>query len=122
MIDIEFTEDTMLVHLKGLDGALAGRGHLEIPLAHITGVIVHPAAVGETFKRLWAGVRFGTHIPGVLLAGTFYQQSEKNFWDVHHPEHAIIISLIDEEYKKLVIEVKDPQAIANAIESRIKAE
>jgi hypothetical protein len=30
------------------------------------------------------------------------------FWDVRHPERAIIVSLQHERYKKLIIEVEDP--------------
>ena len=26
------------------------------------------------------------HLPGVITAGTFYQEGERVFWDVHDPE------------------------------------
>lgn len=119
MIDIELTEHTLVVHLKGLDVALALKGRLEVPLKHIVDVIVNPEEVSATFKHLWAGVRVGTHIPGVLLAGTFSQHDEKNFWDVHHPEHIIVISLADEQYNKLILEVADPQGVADTIKAKI---
>jgi hypothetical protein len=30
------------------------------------------------------------------------------FWDVRHPERAIIVSLQHERFKKLIVEVADP--------------
>jgi len=29
-------------------------------------------------------------VPGVITAGTFYQDGKRVFWDVHHPEKAIV--------------------------------
>jgi hypothetical protein len=32
------------------------------------------------------------------------------FWDVHDPEKTVVIRLKDERYRRLVIEVEDPEA------------
>ena len=47
-------------------------------------------------------------MPGLFAAGTFYYHGELVFWDVRHPEQAIIVSLQHERYKKLIVEVADP--------------
>jgi hypothetical protein len=54
-------------------------------------------------------------VPGVVTAGTFYQEGEHVFWDVHDPEKSVVIQLRDERYARLVIEVEDPPATAAAI-------
>jgi hypothetical protein len=54
-------------------------------------------------------------MPGVITAGTFYQEGERVFWDVHDPEKTVVIRLKDERYAQLVIEVEDPPATIAAI-------
>lgn len=54
-------------------------------------------------------------MPGVLSAGTFHQGGERLFWDVHDPAEVIVIELADERFKRLVIEVDDPEATVTAI-------
>jgi len=58
-------------------------------------------------------------VPGVITAGTFYQDGKRVFWDVHHPERTIVIDLHDEHYNQLVIEVADPQAAINLIQTAL---
>jgi hypothetical protein len=52
----------------------------------------------------------GTNIPGLITAGTFYQDGKRIFWDVHNPENTIVISLHDERYNELIVEVADTEA------------
>ena len=61
----------------------------------------------------------GTNVPGVITAGTFHEHGERVFWDVHHPERAIALSLRDESYAKLVIEVDDPETTIAAVEAAL---
>jgi hypothetical protein len=53
----------------------------------------------------------GTHVPGIIAAGTFLQQDKRIFWDVRHAENALIIELEHDEYDQLIIEVEDPAAV-----------
>ena len=55
----------------------------------------------------------------MITAGTFYQEGERVFWDVHDPEKSVVIRLRDERYARLVIEVEDPSATAAAIQKAI---
>jgi hypothetical protein len=61
----------------------------------------------------------GTHVPGVITAGRFFQHGDRVFWDVHDPEKTIVIGLADERYARLVIEVEDPPATVAAIEEAV---
>jgi len=66
------------------------------------------------------GIRMpGTNVPGVITAGTFYQDGKRVFWDVHHPEKTINIDLHDERYNELVVEVADPDAAVKLIQNAL---
>ena len=52
----------------------------------------------------------GIWVPGSITAGTYYQEGELAFWDVHDPGKTVVIRLQDERYRRLVIEVEDPEA------------
>ena len=58
-------------------------------------------------------------MPGVITAGTFYQDGKRVFWDVHNPEKTIVIDLHDERYNQLIVEVADPQAAVSLIHSAL---
>jgi hypothetical protein len=113
---VELTHDSILVHVTGADRIFALKSELAIPLEHVQG-----AAKAEEEAHGWYhGVRApGTNVPGVITAGTFHQHGESVFWDVHRPERAVAISLRDESYGKLVIEVEDPDATVLAIEAAV---
>jgi hypothetical protein len=118
MAEIELTPQTLIVHITGADRLWALKSRLEIPLAHVTGA--HPATDDA---RAWMhGIRVGgTHVPGVLSAGRFYQHGDLVFWDVHDPDKAIAIGLADERYARLVVEVADPAATLDALTRAIQA-
>jgi hypothetical protein len=92
------------------------RSRLEIPLAHITGVEVNP----DQARRWWHGVKLlGTQGGKVFVAGTFYYHGEMVFWDLNDPAKSIIVSLADETYKKLIVEVADPAAAVGMLKSAV---
>ena len=114
MAEIELSADSLVVHVNGADRIFALKSELTIPLEHVLGA----AKDEEEARRWYHGVRApGTSVPGVIKAGTFHQNGERAFWDVHHPERAIALSLRDESYAKLVVEVEDPDATILAIEA-----
>jgi hypothetical protein len=114
--EVELAEDTMSINVRGMDRLWALRSRLEIPLSHVSGA----EAAQEAARSWWQGIRSGgTHVPGVITAGTFHQEGERVFWDVHDPEKAIVIRLRDERYARLVIEVEDPPATVAAIQEAI---
>jgi hypothetical protein len=116
MARIELQGDRLVVHVTGADRVFALKSELAIPLEHVTGV-----ARDEEEARTWYhGVRApGTNLPGVITAGTFHEHGERVFWDVHHPERAIALSLRDERYAKLVVEVDDPDGAIRAISAAL---
>ena len=68
----------------------------------------------------WHGLRMsGTNIPGVLTAGTFYQDGKRVFWDVHNPDKTVVLELKDERYNELIVEVADPNAAVELVKSAL---
>ena len=85
-------------------------------LAHVAGA----EAGTEPVRGWWLGIRSGgTHVPGVITAGTFHGEDERVFWDVRDAEKTVVIRLKDERYSRLVTEVEDPPATVAAIRERL---
>ena len=112
MVDITLANGRVHFVVHGWDKLWALRSQLEIPLDHILSVRADP----EPARGWWHGLRLpGTQIPGLLTAGTFYQDGEWVFYDVHDPEGTIVLELDHEHYKRLVIEVADPAAAVSLL-------
>ena len=116
MVDLSVAEGKLTLHVRGTDKILAFKSTLEIPLIHIAGVRADP----EVARGWWHGIRMpGTNVPGVITAGTFYQDGKRVFWDVHHPEKTIVIDLHDERFNALIVEVADPEAAVKLIRNAL---
>jgi hypothetical protein len=113
MVSLSVREDVLRLEVKGLDKLWAMRSRLDIPLSSVAGVRADPALA----RGVWKGVSApGTHIPGIITAGTFYRDDKKIFWDVHDPQRTIIIDLVGQRYDQLIIEVLDPAAAVELVE------
>ena len=116
MVDLSVAAGKLTLHVRGADKLWAFKSSLEIPLVHIAGVRRDP----EVARGWWHGIRMpGTNVPGVITAGTFYQDGKRIFWDVHHPEKTIVIDLHDERYNELVVEVDDPDAAVELVKAAL---
>jgi hypothetical protein len=116
MVDLAIGEGKLTLRVQGADKLWAFKSTLEIPLVHIAGVRADP----EIARGWWHGVRMpGTNIPGVITAGTFYQDGKRIFWDVHNPANTVVITLRDERYDELVVEVSDPPAALKMIQDTL---
>jgi hypothetical protein len=93
------------------------RSRLEIPVAHINGARVDTLPAWGWFQGLKLS---GTDLPNLFRAGTYYQDGGFVFWDVRHPEKTIVVDLSHETYRKLVIEVEDPEAAVALINNAVK--
>src|SRR5579859_4327540 len=116
MVRPEITADTLHLHVEGLDKLWAFKSELTIPLQHITSVRTDSQVTTKWLHGLkWPG----TSVPGVITAGTFYQDGKRIFWDVHHPDNTIVIDLHDERYNQLIVEVEDPQSAVKLIQDAL---
>jgi len=116
LVDLSIAEGKLTLHVRGADKLWAFRSTLEIPLVHIASVRADP----EAARGWYHGIRMpGTNVPGVITAGTFYQEGKRVFWDVHQPEKTIVIELHDERYNHLVVEVADPEEAVKLIQNAL---
>src|SRR5215467_7589979 len=119
MTEIELTPEMLIVHIKVIDRVFAFKSRLEIPLAHVTAAEVAP--IHEQGWESWNVLRApGTAFPGLIRAGSFLQQGEWVFWDVHNPKQALTIHLSDAQFAKLVVEVENTETVAGAINEAIR--
>lgn len=106
MVDVTVDGDRVVFDVKGLDKLWSLRSRVEIPLAHILEIEHDPESVG----RWWHGFKLaGAEMPGLFAMGTFYYHGELVFWDVRDPKQTIVVSLDHERYKKLIVEVAEPE-------------
>jgi hypothetical protein len=118
MVVISVRGDKLRLQVKGLDRLWAMRSRLDIPLGAVRAARVDP----EVARGLWKGVSApGTHIPGFIIAGTFYQDDKRIFWDVKDPEKTVVIELVGQRYDQLIVEVSDPQAAVALVEGAMVA-
>ncbi len=116
MINPTITDDTLLLEVEGIDKLWSLKGHLKIPLIHITGVRIDKDIAHEQLNGIKMG---GARIPNVIKAGTFWENGKTVYWDVHKPEEAVVIELSDEKYTELVIEVADPEKFVDDLKAKL---
>jgi hypothetical protein len=117
MVELSIRGDQLRLQVKGLDRLWAMRSRLEVPLASVRAVRVDPTVA----RGLWKGVSApGTHIPGLIIAGTFYQDDKRIFWDVHDPEGTVVIELAGHRYDQLIVQVQDPAAAVKLLEDAVQ--
>jgi hypothetical protein len=68
MTEVELTESTMIVHVRGADQFWALKSQLEIPLLHVVGAQVDPA-VGEHWGDLVKLTSKPLHVSSCTHAG-----------------------------------------------------
>jgi hypothetical protein len=112
MAQISIEGKDLVVEVQGMDKLWSLKSRITIPLAHVRGATSDPGVVGDG-QGLKLG---GSRIPGVIVAGTFRQDGEWVFWDVHDRAKAVVIELADETYARLVVEVADPRTTVELVE------
>lgn len=117
MITISKHENNFIFNVEGLHKLWAFKSQLTIPIQNV----IRAYQNKEALNGWWKGIRMpGTHVPGLITAGTFIQSGGKVFWDVVNKENAIIIDLEDEYYKKLIIQVENPEAAIDFINDTLE--
>lgn len=112
MVEIHANGDEIEVEVQGLHRLWALRRRIAFPRGAVRSVKPLPADALRGRKGLRVP---GTHVPGVIVAGTYYKDGERHFWDVRHADHAIEIELEGQRYRRLFVEVADPEAATKAL-------
>lgn len=90
-IELEWWEKILSIHRS-----------LRIPLSHITSV--DTCLPPYTWKEFRCP---GSHVPGLIKAGTYYTGRGKEFWCVTRGKGVLQIKLNGERFSRLVLGVKD---------------
>lgn len=117
MAHIELEADRVSVHMNPLDEVLSLHGTLHIPYSHIRSVASDPVP-----PTLYRGIRIGTNIPGVKVAGTFFAGDGMVFYDFHDPSRCLTFELAHQHYKRVVVQVdkdQDPAVCVRAITAHL---
>jgi len=126
MVDVAVKGRVLHLELQGWDKLWAFKGGFEIPLEHVQSASVVPGMTGlkELVQHLGVPIRApGTAVPGLIFAGSYYfLRGGWVFLDVHRPfNRMILIDLADEGYRKLVVDVQDPEAAVRLIQNAVSS-
>jgi hypothetical protein len=109
MVKIDFVEDKLIL-------LWSMKSQLSIPLSDVKDVFSDP----KTAHEWWKGMKeMGARIPGLIEAGTFYQQGKQVFWDVENPDQTIVLDLVHEHYQQIIIQVENPEEAIQQIKEAI---
>ncbi len=117
MARVELEADRLSVHLNPVDEILALHGSLHIPYTHIRSAVCEPVV-----PAWYRGFRIGINVPGVKVAGTFYNGDGVVFYDFHDPARCLTLELQHGIYRHVVVEVnrdQDPVKLAEQIGARL---
>ena len=121
MANLTIDGDDLLVTLPGWDALWAMKRELRVPLRAVVGVR-HDPVLASQWPR---GLRVpGSHLPGLLTAGSYWQPGRPgtwSFWSVRHPRQAIVVDLDAGHYRRLVLEVADPDAAVRLVDGAARA-
>lgn len=112
MVTVQREHDKIIFKVEGWDKIFAFKSNLEIPVANITAAYADPDIQMNFLDSLKL---LGTNIPQLFRAGTFYQHKEIIFWDVRNTKNVIVVELEHEHFKKLIIEVENPEQAVHII-------
>lgn len=113
---IELTERELVVHLGFWEALAAFHRSIRIPLANIRG-----ATDDDGYSGADMGLRApGTYLSGVIAAGTYYKQGDKQFVYVRRRTHPVVIELANERWARIVIGVADARAAALRINAALE--
>jgi len=112
---LELTSRELIVHLTAWESIWSLRRSFRVPLAHVRG-----ATEDSGFDGRARGLRIpGTHVPGLIAAGTFIKEGDKQFVYTVRKLQTIVIELAENNWARLVISVPDARAEAARINAAV---
>ena len=119
MTEVTIKDDRLHVNIRGIDVLWALKSHLVLPLEHVVGARRDPHLRVE---GPWLGAGRTEALLGyAVAAGPMMVHGRREFWDVHDPERAVTIDLVGERYQRLVVEVRDPAAVMDVVNTAVRA-
>lgn len=112
----EIEENNLEVRLSWLERLASLRWGVSVPLTSIKGATVDRGAIPAQL-----GIRApGTGFPGVIAAGTFYKNLEKQFvyWAVG--DQVVVVELKDHKFQRLILGTPNPAELEQLINRSIR--
>ncbi|MEO5590804.1 MAG: hypothetical protein ABIS03_14580 [Gemmatimonadaceae bacterium] len=107
MVDITVGEKEVAFVPHGWSRVWTVDARVVVPLRAIRTVSKARPGIGRGWFKGWRLP--GTHIPGVIVAGSYYRNGEWTFWDVRGiGETAIEVELSGVHFTRLIVDVGDP--------------
>ncbi len=112
---IKINGNNLVFEINGIDVILAIKRTITIPLEHVVSASTEkvPWAV---FQQLKLG---GTSVPGIVKDGRYLTSDGLMFFEMHHPDKCVTVTLNHELYKKIIFEVEDKETTAKIINDAI---
>ena len=112
---IKIDKNNLVFEISGIDIILAIRKTITIPLEHVVSVSTDkvPWAIFQQLKML------GSNRSGIVKDGTYLTADGIAFFEMHHQDKCITVTLNHELYKKIIFEVEDKDAAAKMINDAI---
>jgi hypothetical protein len=116
MSRVRIENEHLVITVQGARKFFALKSEVSIPLSSVESV-----TNGLSWKELPKTLNkvMGTNSNMFYYGGTFVQDGDKVFYDLKKSEDAVVIFLNDENFKRLVIGVEDPDATVELIEKEL---
>ncbi len=114
---VNIQNNNLVVTITGLRKFFTLRKELTFPISSVKGV-THDPTISSDYPSGWEK-RKGTNVFRTYYGGTYRKDGEQIFWDVLRAENTLVITLQDQEFQRLMIEVDDPKETVQMIESAI---
>lgn len=89
---------------------------------HVRQVIYRSFHHYDGYRGRELGLRApGTGLPGILSAGTFYKNGDRQFVFIGPKTHPVVIELANEKWKRIVLGVADARSTAAEVSRAIAA-
>jgi hypothetical protein len=112
-VGVEVTGGELVVRISGADRLWALSGGITVPLSGVRDARVadrRTAAADSSPLRLP-----GAYLPGVIRAGSYGVGERRELWCVHRAERVLAVELTGQRYRRVVVEVADPDRVAEEI-------
>ena len=114
MFKVSISQGQVVLKLEGAKKVLALKSTIKIPLKSIKSVSLRPP------KWSFLGLRAGTYFPRVMMAGTLWTRSGKEFYYVRDPSKCVTLTLSGHEYAKVVFQVDNREKVASQISKALR--
>jgi len=120
---VKIENDQLVINMKGVRKFFAMKSEVSVPLTSVESVIT-----GLDWKDLPKALDkvLGTNSNELYYGGTFRDggfwnlDGDKVFFDLRRKEEAIVITLNDEDFKKLIIGCETPEETVKLIQQALK--